>query len=392
MKVLVVSHVDNFSGANKSMFSIINELEDKINFTLLTNGDAEKFNNVISSKVKVISTQYGWWYAKSRKNILKRIYRFTADTFNYYSKKNIDEELINLLRNEKFDLVYTNTSVIDMGIKISRILNIPHVWHVREFGKEDFGFIPVVSKRYINKCFNESNAIITISQALYNKYQHVVDKEKLHLVYNGFDIDKLNCNPKKHDFNQGINILIAGQVTEAKGQEQAIAAVEKLNNLGYSVRLFVAGDINKEYLSPIISKYGDPEWLKVLGKVDNMYELRNEIDIELICSRCEAFGRVTIEAMLHGLPVVGANSGGTSELIENGVTGMLYELQNIEDLVKKIQFIIDNPSVYNKIIINAHKFAKRFTVSNTAKQIYNIFKTVLIESGGENEKKIECEI
>lgn len=385
MKVLVISHIDNLSGANKSMFSIINELDNKISFTLLSNGKSDKMKNEINSKeVELIYTSYGWWYAKPRENLLKGVYRFTVDAFNYYSKKRIDKKLIQRLKNEKFDLIYTNTSTIDIGFKLSKILNIPHVWHIREFGKEDFGFIPVVSKKYIYQSLNKSESVITISNALKNKYKNIVEEEKLHLIYNGFDIEQLTFKPKNHNLKEKINILISGQVCEAKGQKEAIEAVKILNDSGYNIKLFIAGDINKYYLNSILSKYGEVHWIKILGKVKDMYELRNKMDIELVCSRSEAFGRVTIEAMLHGLPVVGSDSGGTSELIINGVTGMLYEPRNVEDLANKIKNIIDDVNLYNKISISAFNFAKKFTILNTADQIHNIFKKVVRDFGGLN--------
>ena len=376
MKVLVVSHINNLSGANKSMISIINELDKKINFSLLVSGKSDVLKNKVNNNVKVIYSNYGWWYAKPRNNIFKGIYRFSMDAFKYYSNKKIDKKLIEVLKNQNFDLVYTNTSTVDIGFKISKILNIPHIWHIREFGKEDFGFIPVVSKKYINKCLNSSQAIITISNALKDKYNKIVNKEKLYVIYNGFDIDKLLYKPKKHNFDKNVNILISGQVSEGKGQKQAVEAISKLNDMGYSIKLFIAGDINKDYLKSIIHTYGKPNWLKILGKVDDMYKLRNEMDIELICSKSEAFGRVTVEAMLHGVPVIGAASGGTLELIKDGTTGMLYKQNNVEELANKIKVIIDNPELYNKISVNAYEFAKGFTISNTANEVYNIFKKI----------------
>lgn len=387
MKVLVISHVDNLSGANKSLLSIINDLGSKAEFTVLTNGKSSEFSNAIErSNAKVIYADYGWWYGKPRKNIIKHIYRYIVDFINYYYKRNINKDLLHKLKQEKYDLVYTNTSTVDIGIRLSKKLKIPHVWHIREFGYEDFGFSYLVKKSYIKKCLNKSEAIITISEAIRNKYRKNIDETKIHLVYNGFQIEELCVAPKVHNLKDKINILIAGQVCEAKGQEQAIAAVDLLNKKGRNIRLFIAGDVDQDYLNSIFKKYDKKEFVEVLGKVDNLKELRDKVDIELVCSRCEAFGRVTIEAMLHGIPVVGANSGGTAELIKDGITGMLYTYNDVGELANKIELLIDDKDIYNSISEEAYIFAKNFTIQNTTEQVYEIFKEVIKNNGEMNEE------
>ena len=50
-----------------------------------------------------------------------------------------------------------------------------------------------------------------------------------------------------------------------------------------------------------------------------------EADVALMCSRAEAFGRVTVEAMKASLPVCGTDSGGTPEIVIDGVNGLLFE-------------------------------------------------------------------
>lgn len=386
MKVLVISHIDNLSGANLSMLSIVEELKDKINFTILTNDKESEIRKVLGKNIEVISAEYDWWYVRPRNSLVKLSYRYFRDILSYYTKKRkLSMQLLNKLKSEKFDLIYTNTSMIDIGAIISRKLNIPHIWHIREFGKDDFGFISIGPEKYRNKCFQDAAAIITISNALKQQYMKIVKEEKLYVVYNGFKINSLISDSKKNNFNKEANLLITGQVSEAKGQKQAIEAVNKLNGEGYNIKLYIAGEVNKAYYEDVISKFENSQWLHMLGRVNNMHELRNKIDIELVCSRCEAFGRVTIEAMLHGIPVIGSASGGTTELIDDEVTGLLYKPNNYEDLSEKIKKLIDNKELYDKISVNALNYAKNFTIERTANKVYNIFKEVTENKGVLNE-------
>lgn len=375
MKALFVAHTTDFSGANKSLYSIICQLKNKIKITVLVNKKSgELVDKLQSDNIDLIYTRYSWWVTTPRKNIIKRIYRYSKDKFEY-SRSVLTSSFIDSLRKQEFDLVYTNTSTVDIGARIAEELDIPHFWHVREFGKEDFSFISLVSESYRKKVFNSAKKIIVISDALKYKYKNIVPKDKIGRIYNGFEIDRLEAPESKHNFDNKITVLVTGQVCEGKGQIQAIQAVADLYKKNYPVELLLAGNVDHSYLDPILKKYPSySKWLKVLGQVKDIYSLRDDVDIELVCSRSEAFGRVTLEAMLHSIPVIGSNSGGNPELIENGKNGLLFEYGHPEELEERIVELTKNREVYDEIVKNAANFAKKFTIEKTAAGVYKTFK------------------
>lgn len=374
MNVLFVAHSAKLSGANKSFISLIESLKDKINITVLVNSkDGELTKLLQQLGVKYIYYKYDWMVAHHRQNIVKSIVRYIIDFKKYWSGR-LSSKFIFELSTYDFDFVYTNTGVIDIGANIAKRLDIPHFWHIREFGKEDFGLIPLRTKNYYNKILKEAERIIVISHALKKKYINIVPSEKISVVYNGFDIEKLRRSNEGHAFGENVNILVTGQVCEAKGQKQAIEAVELLIKRGYSISLFIAGDVDENYLAPVLRDHpGHEKWLTILGQVNDIYSLRNTMDIELVCSRSEAFGRVTIESMLHSIPVVGSKTGGTTELIEDKVTGLLYNYNDINHLSKCISELIDDKQLYDKIVLSAYEFATNFTIEQTSEQIWRVF-------------------
>ena len=140
--------------------------------------------------------------------------------------------------------------------------------------------------------------------------------------------------------------------------------------------MYIAGEVDHNYLDPILVDYPDnKKWLSVLGCVKDMYALRNKMDIELVCSRSEAFGRVTLEAMLHSIPVIGSRSGGTPELINDHQTGLLYEYENIDELVCCIKELCNNQKLYEAIVENARKYASNFTIQRTAEEVFEVLKS-----------------
>ena len=82
-------------------------------------------------------------------------------------------------------------------------------------------------------------------------------------------------------------------------------------------------------------------------------------NVVLVCSRNEAFGRVTVEGMLAGRPVVGARCAATAELIEDGVNGFLYAHGNAKDLAEKIHFLYDHPDIANDTGSTAQAWADK---------------------------------
>jgi glycosyltransferase involved in cell wall biosynthesis len=83
-----------------------------------------------------------------------------------------------------------------------------------------------------------------------------------------------------------------------------------------------------------------------------------------MCSRCEAFGRVTVEAMKLGLPVIAANTGGSLELVQHGINGFLYEWGNPLDLAKQILKTVSEPDAYSRMSSQARSFANtRFSAT-----------------------------
>lgn len=374
MKILAVTHETSLSGANKSLVSIAETLGDKVQFDFVLNSaDGELVDALKGLNVNLIYENYGWWFAQTRSNKLKKLYRKVNDGIKYYLHRYPSEQLIERLRAEKYDIVYTNTGTVDYGAIIAEKIGVPHIWHVREFGKEDFGFQNLCSQKYYRKIYGSAALIIAISNAIKQKYSSYADESNIRVIYNGFDVQSLYAPFRRHELSKKVSILMCGQVCAAKGQDQAIAACKKLIGKGYPIELNLAGNIDRDYLKSTAPGYENYKWLILHGQVKNMYELRNSMDLELVCSRSEAFGRVTIEAMLHGVPVIGANTGGTVEMIENGETGLLYELGNTDKLAEAIESLITDGEKYNYIANKAQDYAKGFTIEKTAESVYDAF-------------------
>ena len=242
-------------------------------------------------------------------------------------------------------MIHTNSGVINTGGILSEMTSVSHVWHLREFGQEDFGFFSVWN--YDKLCHfidSHSTKIIAISQAIAGKFEKLVTKEKLQVVYNGVSEANILYKTEVKDSRSRIEFLMSGRISAEKGQEEAIRAVGLLVKRGYrNLHLSIAGPGESDALEKLIAEENLQEYVSMLGFIENMPYLRKNMDVELVCSVCEGFGRVTAEAMMSSNPVIGSNTGGTPELIRDGENGYLYEKGNVEELAQKMEIFLKNP-------------------------------------------------
>lgn len=265
------------------------------------------------------------------------------------------------------DCVYTNTTVTYMGAWLSRYLRAKHIWHFREFGLEDQK-AKHISRRFFVREANRAEYIIMISKILQKHYSENFGIKKSYVFYDDISPEYIIEKSKVDDSTT--NILITGTLCEKKGQLMAIKAVECLGM--DNVNLYLAGRDNPHGYGEGLKKYVQDNHVKNVhfcGLVEDMAGLREKMDISLVCSTKEAFGRIIIEDMLASILVIGSDTGAVPELIENGKTGFLYKNEDCKDLAAKIKYAIYNNSVVEKIKENAYEDALKYTGSITAKRI-----------------------
>jgi len=119
----------------------------------------------------------------------------------------------------------------------------------------------------------------------------------------------------------------------------------------------------------------------LLDYADDLSEFYGSGHALLMCSRHEALGRVTIEAMAHGLPVIGRAEGGTLEVIEDGSTGLLYDKGPEELAVRMLQLIRDPEGAREMATAAMRDVAVRFTVEGSADRVMQRYTELLQDHG-----------
>lgn len=379
MNVLFITHEKNLNGASKSMLNLIDELSDMHTFYVVSPySDGPVFDELSKRNIQILYHPIKRWVRKKNKsNAGWLAIRIKWFLYNSHFNKREAKKLAAEIKNLNIDIIHTNTSVINLGALLHKNTGIPHVWYIREFGQEDFGIYPLEgNKRFFQTINDESSKVITISNALAQKYRPHIEAKKLKIIYNGVGEENAiarnyNVDGKKYVF------LIAGTIQPGKGQNVAVQAASELVKRGiHNFQLNIAGSGETGWLEDVFPEQN--KYVYMLGRVSDMCELRKSVDVELICSKSEAFGRVTAEAMMGGIPVIGANTGGTPELIINGETGFIYNQSNPIDLAGKMEFFIKHPEDISKMGKKAREYAmKNFTISRCAQEVSEVYQSLV---------------
>lgn len=347
MKILWVCHLGNLTAANKSLLTLIKGLnvqEVKQCVVMPEYGELiPVMENIGNVSIHVLP--YRWWVNSFRTRwykliFLRRLIRNGIATW----------DLMRIIQREKPDLVITNTMVIPVGALASWLTKTPHLWYIREFGKEDHNFSYDFTEKLTYKIVGKlSIKVFTISKALERKLLKFISNAKIEVIYNGVSIPfhvKQKYVIQDFSENRPMKLLCVGRIEPGKNFEEVIHAVARVIHTGYHINLNIIGEWNNlRYYEQLVAQIANYKLTKSIfihqyqKDLSSFYKLS---DVFVIPSLNEAFGRVTIEAMQFGKCVIAANSGANPELIDHLKNGLLYKSGDENDLQEKIVFLYCN--------------------------------------------------
>ena len=368
MKICLIAHLNDLSGANKALVDLAVGLKERHDVTVVVprkGALSEKLEELgVTTEIIVSGT---WVYKRDEhliKKCIKRVLNFFAEGVYYrFFKKN------------KFDLVHYNSITYGCGAKALNKLKTPYVWHIRELAEENFN-LTFFNKRKSYELIKGAACILTISKFMLNKIAQDFDKEKIVVVYDGNTIkDKPTFTPAEN-----YKLVLIGAIAEDKGQLDAIQALDFLSNKGIVLDLHIVGAVTDEQyhqrvlnaITPSIESHVHFE-----GYLKDVSKFRTSDYIALMCSKAEAFGLVTIEAMNSGQLIIGSNGGATPELIDSALTGCIYEYGNHVDLANKIEMLINNEEKEQIVTKAYNNVSVKFNINTTIDNVDSIYHDVI---------------
>jgi glycosyltransferase involved in cell wall biosynthesis len=311
--------------------------------------------------------------------------------------------LVNTIRREKINVVHTNSTVSLEGALAAAIAGVPHIWHIRElFMERSPKFHMVLGCRFSRWLIDQfSDAVICISNAVRQQFRIYLDEEpdKYYLIYNALELGDVPYLLSRHDpqmqAKRSLSLKVLdlpetgvfrigyiGRLSAGKGFHELLEALFILKHRGIYVEVLVAGNfVDNAYRERITAMIQGEDWqhaVHFLGYRDDLTPLYDSIDILVVPSVNEPFGRVVIESMIKGVPCLAANAGGIPEIIDPGMTGFLYPPGYPEALADELASLMETPWKLDAVRENARRMVcERFNIETQVRMLDQCYQSVL---------------
>lgn len=237
---------------------------------------------------------------------------------------------------------------------------------------------------------NRVNLVLSSTQQIIKdielSYAKEVVPQKLACV--PFGIPQIKAiNHQKRSSDQ-ITLLFVGRFEYRKGIDLLFQIIPTLMNQYGNLQVMLVGqmmiekqDQDGDWYHFKLRYQTEPWWQRIrcLGEVDEqeLMAAYAQADIFIAPSRYESFGLIYLEAMRHALPCIGFKVGGIPEVVIDGETGFLVELENVKSLEQSVRTLIDNPQLRENFgIAGFRRFEEVFTLETFANNFLAVINEV----------------
>lgn len=287
-----------------------------------------------------------------------------------------------LNKKHHFDIVYSNTLAVSLGMVYAKKRKIKHLWHVHEIIIRP----KIIAAIYPKLLMIFSDLVVCNSIATQKNLTQRIPKleSKSIVIYNGIEIPK-GSNPDKINLGfpvDNIVISLVGRISSWKGQQLLVSAFVILAKKHLNIKLVFLGSapLNQEHfeisLKNKIAENKLQEHVVIFPFQKEISKFWNSIDIAVVPStEPEPFGLVAAEAMLAKKPVIASNHGGLAEIVIDDVTGFLVAPNDAIALAEAISKLIDNPELRTQFGKKGHeRVINEFSIERHVDQFEAIFE------------------
>jgi glycosyltransferase involved in cell wall biosynthesis len=306
-------------------------------------------------------------------------------------------ELIRLaryLRREQFDVVHTHDLWSNlMGVPAARLAGVPAIVSSRR-DLAHFDWYQGRRRHWLRRIQNLSGVVLAnatpIRDALISEDGFAPGK--LRVIHNGVDTEKFQQAQRDRarlfpDVGTEILVVLVGNMhSDVKGHPWLIAAAPTVLREFPEVRFVFAGDgESRPTFAAQVAQLGLEGKVKFLGRRSDIPEILASCDLAVLPSRAEGLPNAVLEYMAAGLPTIASRVGGTAELVQDGVTGLLVPAEDANALAGALLQFLRNPERARQIATNGQRFAvENFSFERLIREIDELYAELLERRRGKH--------
>lgn len=196
--------------------------------------------------------------------------------------------------------------------------------------------------------------------------QYGIDPKVIHY---GIDPDRYRWQPRK--LQSPVQLLSVCRLVQRKNLDRAIAAASELRERGHNVNYRIVGKGPER--ARLRREHRGTDWLSFPGYAENLSQFYAAADVFFLPSLHEAFGMVYLEALAAGLPVVGSNSGGATDILTHEVGGC-PDPHDTADIRRALSAVLNDYASYQKATRGYVR--RRFSASQMTDAYENLYREV----------------
>ncbi len=323
--------------------------------------------------------------------IIRKLDYIDYNSSDYWNKSKVEKRnyqlTLRVLERFEPDVVYFwNQQYISLApywaVKkkaIPHIFDIGDIWPEKYYRADFKGKMKFLVKR-ITPFFIDAkmviDPVIILSEWMRPLFQEKFASKTIYTIPRGVKVNSdIEINP---DFEE-IRLMFAGRIEPLKGLDLIIKVLAKLKNLKW--KLDVYGDGEEDYISQVRKLIEDnslTERISFKGKVYPLDEAYQGHDVFLFPTLAkEGFGRVAIEAMNYGLPVITVDRYGPHDIVKNAYNGFKCSPNDLDCWENSLKQILSDKQLLIKMSNNALATVKeKYDIININKQRHNIIKEI----------------
>lgn len=375
-RVLYVNHVSNLSGAEESLLALLAGLDrDAVTPILACPAGAlsARAEEIGVETVPLPATRF----RRTRNPLTMSAYAFAWVAGTNHLRK--------IIRQVGPKLVHSNSATAHLYAgSVARKAGIPCLWHAR-----DLRPLPFPARSLCRK----TDRVIAVSDAVADFLAASgLSRPLVTRIHNGIDLEAWRGQVTGRDVRAELGLgeddrvlLMAAQLVPWKRHADAIRALTRILENQPAARLVLAGDdrfgehagLGAE-LKALAGDLGVPDKVVFAGYRDDMPDLMDAAEMILIPADAEPFGRVAIEAMALGKPVVGTRAGGLPEVVRDGETGLLVVPRFPESLATACLRVMENASLSRSLgEAGRARVAEHFHIERCVRETHSLYQSML---------------
>ena len=389
-------------GASIGIYELLRKMpQDRYDaYAIMPPGNSQQIQQIRPLFSDVIVTPLRTWNVPDTVDLFRRTARTFGLRRNGVTLEANTDRIARAIHEWGIDIVHTGTAITLSGALAAQKLGIPHIWHIKEtIGSKNWVQFPMSDAKLIAYMQSLSTQIVVMSDYI---GQVFVENNctNLHVIPDGIDFDQYQTGSSRKlretlgvADDQPLIGMVASMTSTWKRHEVFIRMAGLLAEKHPTAQFIIAGpkpspkarwpyDLNRRYyesLERLASEVVPEGRIKFLGVLPNPTDIMRSLDVLVHPCDIEPFGRIAIEAMAAGTPVVGPNVGGISETVVDGETGILVAPGAPEAFANATEQLIRDPSLRAKMGSAGQKHVREhYTIERMWKRLSPLYDSVRV--------------